>query len=197
VNVSVRRVKRWKFVWCLAAAVLATGCGTTGTVAPGVESRSQSRHITDARHGYSFVLPAGWHRARRNLTPDLVEPREILSAATYPLRYDRRARCRISGCPTPALNGFRRTDILMSIQERVRARAATEDVGIDLERRQYGLESNCTRGRVAWFAFEEFKDAGRTLYVLVVMGKRAPASARTDLRRLLDSLRFSRRDRTA
>jgi hypothetical protein len=150
--------------------------------------------VTDVRHGYSVTLPAGWYRARRNLTPQLVDPREILSVATYPLRYRRGERCRIPGCPTPALNGFRATDILMSIQERVHARRTNGDVAIDLERRQAGLGAgagSCTRGRVAWYAFEAFAEAGRSLYVLVVVGKRAPARARADLKRLLGSLRFS------
>jgi hypothetical protein len=141
------------------------------------------------------ALPAGWFRARRNLTPQLLEPREILSVATYPLRYPRRARCRIPGCPTPALNGFRATDILMSIQERVHARTTRKDVAIDLQRRQTVLRGtgNCTRGRVAWYAFEAFAEAGRSLYVLVVVGRRAPARARADLKRVLGSLRFSPR----
>lgn len=189
-----------KCVWGLVAAVLATGCGATGPVAPDFKSGSQGPRITDVRHGYSVALPAGWYRARRNLTPQLLDPREILSVATYPLRYERRARCRIPGCPTPALNGFRATDILMSIQERVHARTATEDVAIDLERRQAGLGAgpgSCTRGRVAWYAFEAFAEAGRSLYVLVVVGKRAPARAGADLKRLLGSLRFGPRDGAA
>jgi len=179
----------------LVAAVLVTGCGATGTVAPELTSKRQGARITDVRHGYSVALPAGWHRARRNLTPELFDPREILSVATYPLRYQRRARCRIPGCPTPALNGFRATDILVSIQERGQARTATHDVAIDLERRQAGRGGmgNCTRGRVAWYAFEPFAEAGRSLYVLVVLGKRAPATARADLKRVLGSLRFSAR----
>ena len=175
--------------------MLATGCGATGTVAPELRSRSEGSRITDARHGYRVALPAGWFRARRNLTPELLEPREILSVATYPLRYQRRARCRIPGCPTPALNGFRATDILISIQERVHARTTTEDVAIDLERRQTDLggTGSCTRGRVAWYAFESFAEAGRSLYVLVVVGTRAPPTARADLKRVLGSLRFSPR----
>jgi hypothetical protein len=177
------------------AAVLVSGCGSTAKVAPEFRSGSEGSRITDVRHGYSVALPAGWYRARRNLTPQLVDPREILSVATYPLRYQRRARCRISGCPTPALNGFRAADVLVSIQERVHARAATEDVAIDLERRQAGRggTGNCTRAKVAWYAFEPFAEAGRSLYVLVVLGKRAPATARADLKRVLDSLRFSPR----
>jgi hypothetical protein len=191
-----RRVKFRRLACGLVAAVLASGCGAARTVAPEFESGGEGTRITNARHGYSVALPAGWHRAGRNLTPQLMDPREILSVATYPLRYTRRARCRIPGCPTPALNGFRATDILMSIQERLHARTATEDVAIDLERRQAGLGAgpgSCTRGRIAWYAFEAFAEAGRSLYVLVVVGKRAPATARADLKRVLGSLRFSPR----
>ena len=75
------------------------------------------------------------------------------------------------------------------------ARTTTEDVAIDLERRQTGPRgtSNCTHGRVAWYAFEAFAEAGRSLYVLVVVGTRAPATSRADLKQLLGSLRFSPR----
>lgn len=193
-------MKLRKLAWGLAAAVLATGCGAAATVAPEGKSGGQRARITDERHGYSVALPAGWYRARRNLTPELTDPRELLSVATYPLRYKRRARCRISGCPTPALNGFGPTDILMSIQERVHARTTPEDVAIDLERRQTGLGAgagSCTRDRVGWYAFEAFAEAGRSLYVLVVVGKRAPARERADLKRLLASLHFSPRGAAA
>jgi hypothetical protein len=89
-----------------------------------------------------------------------------------------------------------RHHILMSIQERLHARTTTEETAIDLKPRQTLLGAgpgSCTRGRVAWYAFEAFATAGRSLYVLVVMGKRAPARARQDLKRLLGSLRFTPR----
>jgi hypothetical protein len=181
--------------------MVATGCGAGEAVVPQFTSASQGPRLTqDVRHGYSFVLPAGWYLARRNLTPQLLDPREILSVATYPLRYQRRARCRIPGCPTPALNGFRATDILLSIQERARARPASENAAIDLGPRQTPLRAgphSCTRGRVAWYAFNALSAAGRNLYVFAVVGKRAPAKKREDLKRLLRSLRFSPRREAA
>jgi hypothetical protein len=179
----------------LAATVLATGCGATATVGPESGSRAgTSRMVEDAGRGYSVVLPEGWYRARRNLTPQLMDPREILSIATYPLRYQRRTRCRIPGCPTPALNGFRAPDILLSIQERLRARPAAKAIPIDLNPHELGpgaRQHSCTRGRVAWYAFENFAAAGRTFYVFAVVGERAPAKARQQLDRMLDSLRFT------
>ena len=176
----------------MVAALLVTGCGAT-QVKPEVSLESTAAHtFEDQPRGLSVVLPDGWHRARRNLTPQLVEPREILSVATYPLRYRTRARCRIAGCPTPALNGFRAGDILVSVQQRRGVRPAAEDVALDLRRQDVELEG-CTRGRVAWYAFDHVVVKGRTSYVFVVVGERAPATARRDLRlvlrRILSSLR--------
>ena len=143
-----------------------------------------------------MTLPAGWHRARRNLTPQLTEPREILSVATYPLRYKRRARCGIGGCPTPALNGFQATDILVSIQERMHARAVRartwRSISADTSGSLARIPGSCPGDRVAWYAFEAFAQAGRNLYVLAVVGKRAPARAREELKQLLGSLHFVR-----
>jgi hypothetical protein len=142
------------------------------------------------RHGYSLALPAGWHRARRNLTPQLVDPREVLSVATYRLRYEHRARCYVRGCPAPSLNGFRSTDILLSIQERAHAQTTTKNVTVDLRLRQTprpGFNS-CARRRVAWYVFNAFTQAGRSFYVFAVVGKRATAATRRELLRLLHSL---------
>jgi len=181
----------------LAAGVVAAGCGAGPAVVSEVASgRQGAQMIRDVRRGYSLVLPAGWHRARRNLTPQLVEPREILSVATYPLRYHRRARCRIPGCPSPALNGFRATDILLSIQERARGTPTTRNAAIELKPLRTPLRAgprSCTRRRVASYVFGDFSRAGRTLYVFAVVGKRASSGARLDLKRLLRSLRFSPR----
>lgn len=181
----------------LVAGLVATGCGAGEAVVPRFTSESEGpRFSQNARHGYSLVLPAGWYRAQRNLTPELMDPREILSVASYPLRYQRRARCRIAGCPTPALNGFKATDILLSIQERARAKPTTENAAIDLKPRQRPLRAgprSCTRGRVAWYVFDAFAQVGRNLYVFAVVGKRASAKTRADLKRVLRSLRFSPR----
>jgi hypothetical protein len=177
-------------ICALVAIALATGCGATGTAAPEAEPGGETVRIADERHGFSLTLPAGWHKAGRNLTPQLVEPREILTVATYPLRYERRARCQIAGCPTPALNGFRATDILVSIQERMDAKPAREDVAIGLRRQR--TRGVCARDRVAGGAFESFSESGRSLYVFVVVGKRASPKARADLGRVLDSLHFTR-----
>jgi hypothetical protein len=189
------KVRRALFaVVAVVAWLVATGCGAGVTSVPRSSPESQRpRAVEDARQGYKLVLPAGWHRARRNLTPTLVDPREVLSVASYRLRFKRRARCYVGGCPTPMLNGFRATDILLSIQERAHAKAATENVGIDLRPRQTprGAGFNrCARRRVAWYAFNAFAQAGRRFYVFAVVGKRATAETQRELRLLLHSLHF-------
>jgi hypothetical protein len=72
----------------------------------------------DGQQGLSLTLPPGWHRARRSFTPSLIEPREVLTVGSYRLHYKRRSRCLVPGCPLPALDGFGRGDVLISIQER-------------------------------------------------------------------------------
>jgi hypothetical protein len=64
----------------------------------------------DTRHGFTMGLPAGWHRAGRNLTPHLLDPHEILSVATYRLRYRRRVEVwdpRLSDAGAQRVSGHR------------------------------------------------------------------------------------------
>jgi hypothetical protein len=157
----------------------------------------------DARHGFSLRLPPGWHRARRNLTPALVEPREILSVGSYPLRYQRRSRCGVPGCPLPGLDGFHRRDVLISIQERRHVRRPF-DAGFPPRRRRLALEPmrlhyppggrwHCARrvlGRTTW---TPFTDSGRSFYAFVAIGRTATPATRRDARQVIESLTFDRR----
>jgi hypothetical protein len=156
----------------------------------------------DARHGLSLTLPPGWHRARGNLTPHLVDPREILSVGSYRLRYERRSRCGVPGCPLPALDGFGRRDVLISIQERRHVRRPV-DAGFAPRRRPFTFEPmrlrfppgarwRCARrvlGRTTWTAFT---DSGRAFYAFVAVGRAATVATRRDARRVIESLAFDR-----
>src|SRR4051812_20740523 len=157
----------------------------------------------DAQHGLSLTLPPGWHRARRNLTPHLIDPREILSVGSYRLRYKRRSGCGVPGCPLPALDGFGRSDVLISIQER-RHVGRPVHAGFARRRRPFALEPmrlhyppgarwRCARrvlGRTTWTAFT---DSGRAFYAFVAVGRAATAATRRDARRVIESLTFDRR----
>jgi hypothetical protein len=157
----------------------------------------------DAQHGLALTLPPGWHRARRNLTPHLIDPREILSVGSYRLRYKRRSRCDVPGCPLPALDGFGRRDVLISIQERRHVRRPV-DAGFAPRRRPFALEPmrlhyppgarwRCARrvlGRTTWTAFT---DSGRAFYAFVAVGRAATFATRRDALRVIESLTFDRR----
>jgi hypothetical protein len=156
----------------------------------------------DAQHGLSFTLPPGWHRAGRSL-PTLSDPREILSVGSYRLRYKRRSRCGVPGCPLPALDGFGRGDVLISIQERRHIRRPIE-AGFAPRRRPFapepmrlhfppGARWHCARrvlGRASW---TPFADTGRAFYAFVAVGRAATSATRRDARRVIESLTFDRR----
>jgi hypothetical protein len=156
----------------------------------------------DAQHELSVTLPPGWHHARRNLTPHLIDPREIISVGSYRLRYKRRSRCGVPGCPLPGLDGFGRRDVLISIQERQHVRRPV-DAGFPPRRRPFALEPlrlhyppgprwRCARrvlGRTNWTAFT---DSGRAFYAFVAFGRGATSATRRDARRVIESLAFDR-----
>jgi hypothetical protein len=69
-----------------------SACGQRATAS------SAGELIHDTTHGLTVKLPPGWQRPTASLTPHLEDPREVLSAGTFPLRY------RQTGCahlPSP------------------------------------------------------------------------------------------------
>src|ERR1700754_2740578 len=104
---------------CVALTAIALGGGDDGTSgAGGLDPYAGWTTERDAERGLSLRLPPGWERARRNLTPGLADPHEILSVGSYRPRYVSGSRCAIPGCPLPALDDFGSDDVLISIQER-------------------------------------------------------------------------------
>src|SRR3954466_8073987 len=93
-------------VLALTGAAALAGTQESARRVDGLDTQVGWTTYRDARHGLSVDLPPGWHRAPGNLTPSLVEPREILSVRSYRLRYKRRSRCGLPGSPLPALDAF-------------------------------------------------------------------------------------------
>jgi hypothetical protein len=152
------------------------------------------RVYADSRWGYVISIPRGWHVAEASLTPSLIEPVEILTVATFPLRPDD-GLC-------AALASIAPDEALVTIQERgqgayggpsfpprpARFRAdptlpgkstwpycATGDDGPPIPMLDY------------WFGFG---DAGRAFHVFVGIGEATPPEIRRDAFRILDSLRL-------
>jgi hypothetical protein len=70
----------------VAAMLPVCACGAGRTAG------SSTVPVTELGHGLSVQLPAGWQAAGVSLTPHLLDPREEMSVATFPLHY-RQGRC--------------------------------------------------------------------------------------------------------
>jgi hypothetical protein len=140
--------------------------------------------------GVSVELPGGWQHAATSLTPQLLDPREVMSLATYRMVY------RSIGCaqvPTSALAAIGQTGVLISLQERGRG---TGPSGFPGRPRSFGPhpgDGSEAPACVPAVRFEShwlpFSVAGRRFYALVAFGLRAPAATRAQAWRILDGLR--------
>src|SRR4051812_9041213 len=141
-------------------------------------------------HGISAQLPPGWQTAPRPLTTTS-DPREVLSAGTYPLRY------RAVGCdhmPTSALRDLGPRDALVTLLERRRAHFPPRPSHFGPHRGDGGSDAQACARRAHftdhWFTF---RDNRRDFPVLLALGRRASAQTRRQAWGLLDSLKVKRR----
>ncbi len=194
---------------CLAIAGLAlapAGCGQAGDGAdqPGGAAAVPRPGLTtysDHKRGYEVTFPSRWYRARENLTPALVDPSEILTIATFPLRLRRDERCYPPiDAPVPALDRLGPRDALVSIQERIQIERRVPDnrprhfslVPLDLH---FNRERTCPDRTLGRASFMFFADQGRHFYAFVALGRAASARTRFEVRQALDSLVFDRQRR--
>jgi hypothetical protein len=184
-------VRAFVIVFAAAAAAL-VGIALAGEPAP--HRKAPWPTSTDAARGFTLSLPPGWQRAPESLTPRLTEPRERFSAGTFPLRYVQ------GGCnhvPDGALRALGPRDGFVTLLERGRGAAGTEFeprphrfASIAAADRQGDtiLCSPDATGRLEFWT--PFRDAGRSFYALVVLGRDAPADVRDQAFAILDRLRF-------
>ena len=75
----------------IVVALAIAGCAETDTAAAPPQGQARQAPAPPAvevrQHGLTAELPQGWHSAAESLTPHLVDPREELAVATFPLRY--------------------------------------------------------------------------------------------------------------
>jgi hypothetical protein len=184
-------------VLAVGLVLLLLGGGDSGQSGERGGTPSGWSTFENERRGYTVSFPPEWSRADRNLTEGITDPVEILTLATFPLRgHDQ--LCGRRG----ALAEVRPDAALVTLQER--GRGAYRGLDMPLRSGRFRPDPDlpgmsvwpyCAAGserrRVPmddyWFGFS---DAGRAFHVLVAIGKEAPADARRDAFRILDSLRF-------
>jgi hypothetical protein len=207
---------RWRPAFPPAARLVTAGLGVAAAIAaiavaavtlssPSGPARTDERAATpqaarwtttvDAERGFAVSLPPGWSLSAERLTPHLDDPRELLSAGTFPLRF-REAPC--AHMPIGALRTMGPTDGFVTVMERGHDRGSrwTEfaprprrfDARAQFER---GDVADCLDdGRGLVESWLPFTDAGRHFYAIVVLGADAPDAIRAEAFAILDRLRF-------
>ncbi|MDA0160846.1 hypothetical protein OM076_11270 [Solirubrobacter ginsenosidimutans] len=137
------------------------------------------------RHGAVISLPPGWELADKSLTPHLKAPRELFSAATFPLAY-RQGRCNHQ--PDGAARRMTARDAFVTVQEG--AAGAPPRPAHFAPSKPNSFESCLAdRADVEGYLFQ-FADAGRSFYAIVWVGTQASKQTKDQTFALLDHLRF-------
>ena len=84
-------------------------------LAPSDVATDGSVTYQDPNDAFSVTYPSDWIRAQENLTPRLVDPREILSLETFPMSADGPRSC--EQFPAPAIEDLGPGDAFVSIQD--------------------------------------------------------------------------------
>jgi hypothetical protein len=151
-------------------------------------------------HGIAVELPPGWQRATVSLTPNLEDPRAVLSVGTFPLRY-RETDC--EHVPTSALEDLGPGDAFVTLEERGLDPHSTWPPDFPPRPAHFGPQlgapnadaSECAPGARFtnhWFGFT---DSGRHFHVLVAFGPTASATVQRQAWQILDSLKIDPRVR--
>jgi hypothetical protein len=175
----------------LVVAVLALGgCGEAEEIEPRQAAPAPSVEVSG--HGLTVSLPPSWQAATESLTPRLVDPREELAVATFPLRY-RQTEC--AHMPGSALEDLGPGDAFVTVEERGLDPGSTW-VGFPARPGRFGPSlggpseaSACVpsaRFTDHWFTFS---DAGRHFHVMVAFGPQATAAVQREAWAILDGLR--------
>jgi hypothetical protein len=179
-------------------AALAAGCGADSQTQGPVLADERWTVEVDRERGFSMELPPGWTRATVKLTPQITEPREILTVATLPIEdvgpYD---MC--GPASRSALTAFTDADALVTLQEAGRGALRINPLSHPPRPQRFAPEdfphsSIFTDCLVADLPVEDhwfgFADAGRAFHVLVIVGRAAPAHVRDEAWSILDRLQL-------
>ena len=155
----------------------------------------------DQAYGLTISFPSDWTMAAGNLTPNLINPRELVALGTYSLNTNTSS----SVCPqfpAAALNAMGSSDAFISILESEPfANAGTNPFparpaggfdgssGFNLSRTDFPqCLAHPLNGSGQWIPFSE---AGRNFYVLAAIGTSASATLRSDVYTILNSIQVA------
>lgn len=144
----------------------------------------------NAERGFSVRYPDDWYRASGRLTPNLGDPKEILSLGTYRLRV---GGDRCAHHPVYALEDLATQDAFISVLERSPPYPANrypprpERFELPTERRTGRFCVPDDRRLDDWLFFS---DGGRAFYLIVALGESASDDTKAEVVRVLNSLRF-------
>lgn len=176
----------------VVAAVVLAACGSQSTPQPTraaastVDSAGWTQ-FRDSAHAFSIRVPPGWLRAPTSLTPGLTNPHEILTLSTHVAR---RGGEHCNHLPERAMRELGPGDVLLSLQERRGSGGFAE------RPRPYVLDAQptdaggCAERTDLREHFGGFRDRGRGVHVLVVMGPEVSDARRADAAAIVDSLEF-------
>jgi hypothetical protein len=163
--------------------------------------------VENLAYGFTVEHPVNWHRATTTLTPNLIDPVQILALGTGDLPPGGHS---CAQQPVAALEAMSPTDALITVQERLSPEMAglapdqplDEAAGFPARPGQFppsgssGSQYNSTVVECLaeppafdhwWFAFN---DAGRGFHILVAIGTGASERTRAETWAILDSLQF-------
>jgi hypothetical protein len=153
------------------------------------------------RYGFSVPVPAGWHRSRSRLVPELLDPREIVSLGNFAMRAGGGGNCGRE--PKAAISAMRPGDALVSLQEvavhpRLRSHlpqhfpARPGRFSLDDLRGGAWLGDSKTAGPMRYTKLV-FSARGRAFEALVYIDGAPTPALRSEVEAILDGLRFQPR----
>ena len=171
----------------VVAGLALGGCGAGAPASEPAPRPGQTR-FEDRLRGLTVTFPSDWHRARRTLTPTLIDPREVLTLATHPLRRGPAGNC--GKLPVQAVRDMGRDDVLVTIQERRTPHGfPPRPRPLRLAPRELGDAGACTRRTDVLSSWNHFREHGRGFYVEVVSGAAAPPARLRQAEAVVASLR--------
>ncbi len=177
-------------VACTACSLGRSEAGTSATATAAADARVT---YLDREHGFSISYPSSWRRAQKSLTPNRVEPRELVSVGTD-LLVSTPQDMNCAQASTRALRALGDTGALVSLVEVSDGDVSTYPPRPDVFTLQDGVPGEATAcvpepeftARVIFF-----RDNGRGFFYAVFLGKNASTTTRREATGVLNSLRLS------